>query len=188
MTKSIFARARAESPAILFIDEIDKIVPRPEGVGGMHGFTVEVVRAIVEEMEGVAEYEGHVFVIGATTRIEAVDHEIRSRLGKAIAIPLPDVDQREALLRSRLRDSKRAADLDAGIREIAEATAGWSGRDLVTLVGAAQRRAVMRVLDGSAREVVLTLADLRENLPAVVQQPRRRRWWPFPRNSRGRTS
>src|ERR1700731_4431336 len=47
MTKAIFGRARAESPAILFIDELDKIAPRSEYVGPSHGFTVEVVRSLV---------------------------------------------------------------------------------------------------------------------------------------------
>jgi len=179
MTKSIFARARAESPAILFIDEIDKIAPKPEGVGGGHGFTIEVVRALVEEMEGIAEHEGHVFVIGATNRIEAVDSTIRSRLGKVITVPLPDTAQREALLRSRLTDATVDFDLRSGLREIAEATAGWSGRDLITLIGGAQRRAILRLLNGETAEVVLSLADFRENLNVLAREPKRRRWWPF---------
>lgn len=182
MTKSIFARARAESPAILFIDEIDKIAPKPEGIGGTHNFTVEVVRSLVEEMEGVAEQEGHVFVVGATSRIEAVDHEIRSRLGKVIAIPLPDASLREALLLSRLREAKVDFDLQSGLREIAAATAGCSGRDLVTLIGAAQRRAVLRLLNGEAADVVLSMADFRENLTVVAPNVKPRRWWPFRRN------
>ncbi|HXF33527.1 MAG TPA: AAA family ATPase [Candidatus Acidoferrales bacterium] len=183
MTKAIFARARAESPAILFIDEVDKIAPKPEGIGGTHGFTVEVIRSLVEEMEGVGEQEGHVFVIGATSRIEAVDPEVRSRLGKEIGIPLPDLPQREALLLSRLRGVPVDFDLEAGLREISEATPGWSGRDLVTLVAGAQRRAVMRFLRGTSTGVVLALADFRENLATSQTRRKPRRWWPFSRNN-----
>jgi transitional endoplasmic reticulum ATPase len=181
MTKSIFARARAESPAILFIDEIDKIAPKPEGAGGAHGFTIEVVRSLVEEMEGVAEQEGHVFVIGATSRLESVDHEIRSRLGKALAIPLPNARMREALLHARLRDAKVDFDLTTGLREIAAATEGSSGRDLVNLIGAAQRRAVLRLLNGESGDVILSLADFRANLTAAEPKRPARTWWPFRR-------
>lgn len=161
MTKAIFARARAESPAILFIDELDKIAPRPERSSGGQGFTVEVVRSLVEEMDGVAEQEGHVFVIGATSRPEDVDVAVVSRLGKMIELPLPDLEERYALLASRLAHAKVSFDLHEGLREIAAATPGYSGRDLVTLVATAQRRAVMRLIAGQAPDVALRLEDLR---------------------------
>lgn len=178
MTRAIFARARAESPAILFIDEVDKIAPRPEASGGMHGFAVEVVRAITEEMEGIAEHEGHVFVIGATTKAESVEPAIRSRLGKAIAIPLPDAAQRVEILRSRLEGTPVTFD----VAELASETEGWSGRDLVTLIAGAQRRAVMRLLNGEASSIVLSKEDFEANLkPAAPKNVRRR--WPFKRRS-----
>lgn len=161
MTKAMFSRARAESPAILFIDELDKIAPRPERIGGGHGFTVEVVRALVEEMDGVAEQEGHVFVVAATSRLEDVDEAVVSRLGKVIELPLPDAEQRYALLVSRAQHAKLDFERETGLREIAAATPGYSGRDLVTLIGTAQRRAVMRLISGEASEVVLKLDDLR---------------------------
>lgn len=195
MTKGIFGRARAESPAILFIDELDKIAPRPEEIGGAHGFTLEVVRALVEEMEGIVEQEGHVFVVAATNRLDRVDPAVVSRLGKIIAIPLPTVEQRAALLASRLRETSIDFDLEAGARELAAATPGFAGRDLVSLIASAQRRAVMRLLEGSAPEIVVTLADFRAELaggtrpvngtlPVAPSRPaprrRWRRWFRFP--------
>lgn len=166
MTKGMFARARAESPAILFIDELDKIAPRPEETSSQHGFTLEVVRALVEEMEGVVQHEGHVFVVAATNRIEAVDPTVVSRLGKIIEVGLPSAEHREMLLVSRLKHAKVAFDIEAGAREIAAATAGYSGRDLVTLIAGSQRRAVMRLLRGESNEVVLHLEDVRAELGA----------------------
>jgi len=164
MTKSMFLRARAESPAILFIDEIDKIAPRAEFIGTTQGFTNEVVRSLVEEMEGVGEHEGHVFVVAATNRLERVDDSVVSRLGKILEISLPTTEQRQAILESRLRESVLDFPLTEGCAEIAERTEGYSGRDLVTLIGNVQQRAVMRILREKATEVVLTLKDFRREL------------------------
>ena len=159
MTKSIFLRARAESPAILFIDELDKIAPRPELLGHTQGFTNEVVRSLVEEMEGVGEHEGHVFVVAATNRIDWVDETVVSRLGKILEIELPDAAQRAAILESRLAASAVDFSLSQGCADIAERTNGYSGRDLVTLIANVQQRAVMRLLQRQADEIVLTLED-----------------------------
>jgi transitional endoplasmic reticulum ATPase len=171
MTKSIFLRARAESPAILFIDEIDKIAPRAELLGHTQGFTNEVVRSLVEEMEGVGEHEGHVFVVAATNRIERVDDSVVSRLGKIIEISLPDTAQRQAILESRLAESTVDFSLAAGCAEIAERTAGYSGRDLVTLIGNVQQRAVMRLLQHQADAIVLTIEDFHDELPPCHPEP-----------------
>lgn len=169
MTKSMFLRARAESPAILFIDELDKIAPRPEFLGSSQGFTNEVVRSLVEEMEGVAEHEGHVFVVAATNRIERVDDAVVSRLGKIIELSLPNLEQREAILLSRLQSALTDFPLGAGCREIAELTDGYSGRDLVTLISNVQQHAVMRLLAEDAPDIILALADFREELRTVVR-------------------
>lgn len=170
MTKSIFLRARAESPAILFIDELDKIAPRAEFQGGgAGGFTNEVVRSLVEEMEGVTEHEGHVFVVAATNRIERVDDSVISRLGKVIEIGLPDVPQRAALLATRLTDIALDFELETGCAEIARLTEGYSGRDLVTLIGNVQQRAVMRLLQHESDAIVLRLSDFEEEAGAVAR-------------------
>jgi transitional endoplasmic reticulum ATPase len=173
MTKSMFLRARAESPAILFIDEIDKIAPRPEYLGTTQGFTNEVVRSLVEEMEGVGEHEGHVFVVAATNRLERVDDSVVSRLGKILEISLPTTAQRQAILATRLVDAVLDFPLETGMAEVAGLTEGYSGRDLVTLIGNVQQRAVMRLLQHEATEVVLTLRDFREELDNFLRLPGR---------------
>ena len=173
MTKSMFLRARAESPAILFIDEIDKIAPRPEFLGTTQGFTNEVVRSLVEEMEGVDEHEGHVFVVAATNRLERVDDSVVSRLGKILEISLPTTAQRQAIVASRLTDIDLDFDAGDGSHEIAEQTEGFSGRDLVTLISNVQQRAVMRILQHQATTIVLTLDDFREELDAFIRPPAR---------------
>ncbi len=169
MTKSMFLRARAESPAILFIDEIDKIAPRPEFLGTTQGFTNEVVRSLVEEMEGVDEHEGHVFVVAATNRLERVDDSVVSRLGKILEIALPTAAHRQAILESRLQDVDLDFDVTAGSRELAERTEGYSGRDLVTLISNVQQRAVMRILLHTAPTIVLTLQDFHAELDAFIR-------------------
>jgi transitional endoplasmic reticulum ATPase len=169
MTKSMFLRARAESPAILFIDEIDKIAPRAELLGATQGFTNEVVRSLVEEMEGVDEHEGHVFVVAATNRIERVDDSVVSRLGKILEISLPTTEQRAAILESRLRDSILDFPLVEGCAEIAARTEGYSGRDLVTLIGNVQQRAVMRVLRERRTEIILRMKDFTREVDAYIR-------------------
>lgn len=169
MTKSIFLRARAESPAILFIDEIDKIAPRAEYMGTTQGFTNEVVRSLVEEMEGVDEHEGHVFVVAATNRIERVDDSVVSRLGKILEISLPTTEQRAAILESRLRESILDFPLTEGCAQIAERTEGYSGRDLVTLIGNVQQRAVMRILRERRTEIIMRMKDFNRELDAFIR-------------------
>jgi transitional endoplasmic reticulum ATPase len=169
MTKSIFLRARAESPAILFIDELDKIAPRPEFQGSSQGFTNEVVRSLVEEMEGIVEHEGHVFVVAATNRIERVDDSVISRLGKTIEVSLPDAAGRAAILSTRLHDIKLDFVAEEGAAKIGEITEGFSGRDIVTLVGNVQQRAVMRLLQHETDEIVLKFSDFVEEVGSVAR-------------------
>ena len=155
--REVFNQAREQSPAIIFIDEIDSIAPKREQVGG------EAERRLVAQlltvMDGL-EPRQNVIVIGATNRVDAVDEALRrpGRFDREIIIGVPDLVGRKQILSIHTRGMPLAedADLDA----LAQTTYGFVGADLAALCREAAMDAVRRILpqvnlkDGIASEVL----------------------------------
>ena len=160
MTAEVFQRARASLPGILFIDELDAIAPARSG-GDSTSFQREVVGSLLQELDGIHALPGALFVLAATNELEAIDPAIRSRFARVIEIPLPDHDQRLAIVKIRLAGKPLGFDLDAGAAEIAGFTDGASGRDLVKLVETAQQAAIVRMTDDASTQITLLLEDFR---------------------------
>jgi SpoVK/Ycf46/Vps4 family AAA+-type ATPase len=160
-TRELFERARGMSPCILFIDEIDAVCPA-RGSPNSDQLTVEIVNQILQETEGVTATSQHVYVLGATNRLEAVDDAVRSRLGEAIEIPLPGVDERRRLLKVFLSKLKKVDfDVETMAAELAPRTKNLSGRALGSLVREASQRSVQRAYAaGTPENIVLTREDL----------------------------
>ena len=154
-----FESARANSPAILFIDEIDALTATRGGDQG-DALQAEALTQLLQEMDGIRAHAGFVFVMAATNRLDAIDAAVRSRFSKQIEIGLPDTPGRVALLRALLVGRPVAEDLD--LVALAAQTEGHSGRDLSELVASAFQRAVLRTLEagGAAAETVLRADDL----------------------------
>lgn len=125
-----FELARREAPVILFIDEIDALLPKREDVVLHH--EVELVNQFLQELDGVEGGAPGVFVIGATNFIERVDEAVKSRLNKKIEIPLPHKTEIVQLLHLFTRDMTVDANIDWAA--IAQLLQGKSGRDILQLV------------------------------------------------------
>jgi transitional endoplasmic reticulum ATPase len=126
--KRTFQEARERQPSIIFLDEIDQMVPDRAFVGP--SWSSAVTTQIGIEMDGIAS-NGRIFLVGATNFPDRVDPMIVSRLGETITVPLPDETGRRSLLDLLTSRAKRAGvDLD----KIAASTEGFSGRDLKILV------------------------------------------------------
>jgi transitional endoplasmic reticulum ATPase len=140
----LFADARAAAPAIVFLDEVDALIPNR--AGGMHQYSDKVVNQFLHEMDGLHANQG-VFVVAATNRPDMLDPALirGGRLSRQIEIPLPDYDARFALLRLCVR----AATLDPAIDLplLAMQTEGFSGADLRALVNEAGLQALIRIAD-----------------------------------------
>lgn len=146
--REIFLKAEETEPSIIFIDEIDSIAPKREEVQG------EVERRVVAQlltlMDGLKE-RGHVIVIGATNRIDAVDPALRrpGRFDREINIGVPDKKGRMEILAIHTRgmplgmdEEKKSQFLD----EIAGLTYGFVGADLAALSRESAMNALRRYL------------------------------------------
>ncbi|MFB6204889.1 MAG: CDC48 family AAA ATPase [Candidatus Nanohaloarchaea archaeon] len=151
-----FEEAQEDSPAIIFIDEIDAIAPKRDETGG----EVErrVVATLLSEMDGLEERE-NVIVIAATNRPDAVDPALRrgGRFDREIEIGVPNRDGRKEILQIHTRNMPM--DDDADLDEIADKTHGYVGADLEALA----KEAAMSVI-----RKVLPEIDMDEEIPSDV--------------------
>lgn len=145
-----FADARAVAPAILFIDEIDAFGDRSHFSSQHRDYSVQVVNALLELLDGVTGRPG-VVVLGACNNVGNLDPAIRrsGRLDRSVAVPLPDAEGLTAILRHHLGGDLPNVDLAA----LGPLLLGATGADVARLVRDARRRA--RVADRP-----LGLADL----------------------------
>lgn len=161
--RDIFERARANSPAILYLDEIDTIVPR-RGSRSSSGFTDDLVSQLLQEMDGVRSDSRPVFIIASTNRLDQLDDAIVSRFSRKVEIGLPDAKGRAQIMRTLLRKKPVAFDADAFADRFALRTEGWSPRDLREAVKRAEMRATTRKYVHEAdEEVTLREEDFEED-------------------------
>ena len=125
----LFARARQVAPTVIFIDEIDSLVPARGGSMGEPAVTERVVNTILAEMDGLEELQS-VVVIGATNRPNLLDPALLrpGRFDELVYVPVPDQAGRLHILRIQTRDMPLAADVD--LEEVARRTQGYTGADL----------------------------------------------------------
>lgn len=137
--RKIFADAEANSPAIIFIDEIDAIAPKREKAQG------EMERRIVSQlltlMDGIKP-TSHVIVIGATNRPSILDSALRrfGRFDREIDLGIPDAAGRLQILTKKAKGMRFSAEVD--LVHIADDTHGYAGADLSQLVTEAAMQCV----------------------------------------------
>lgn len=129
----LFARARQVAPTVIFIDEIDSLVPARGGGLGEPAVTERVVNTILAEMDGLEELQG-VVVIGATNRSNLLDPALLrpGRFDELVCVPVPDEPRRLHILRIQTKGMPLAEDVD--LEEIARRTQGYTGADLNDVV------------------------------------------------------
>ena len=156
----LFTEARQSAPSIIFLDEIDAMMPTR--AGGVHMFSDKVVNQFLAEMDGIRPNQG-VFVVGATNRKDMLDAALLrgGRLSRQIEIPLPNEEAREYLLDLLLKEAQIGPDIE--IPHLAEVTEGFSGADLKALVTEAGLQALIRLTDEGGMKA-LTIADFIEAL------------------------
>ncbi len=159
--KDLFNLAKDNSPAIVFIDEIDQIAPdRSNPMGALY---TPVTTQLLTELDGVKELKG-VWVLAATNRPEVLDPALlrANRLEKHIEIPLPDEKARMAILGVCLKDVKVGEGVS--VEDIAKKTGGFNGADLQELVNEAKKRVLRRVVSGDASPHVVGKQDFDDAL------------------------
>jgi transitional endoplasmic reticulum ATPase len=140
--RKLFERARELKPAIIFIDEIDSLIPERGGLSqGELSETTRVISELLSQMDGVQGLD-QVMVIGATNRAEAIDEAFLrpGRFGKPITFTLPDRRGRESIFHATTRNMAINGDVD--FAKLAAQTNGFSGADIAGLAFAAGERAL----------------------------------------------
>ncbi len=155
---ALFEQARQAAPAVLFFDEV-------EALGGKRQYSREatsskLVSQFLSELDGFAQNNANVLVMGATNVPWAVDPAFRrpGRFDRVMFVPPPDKVARQSILEALLEDRPTAGEIRC--KEIAELTAGFSGADLRNLVESAVDEAIEASIS-QGREVALTTEHLR---------------------------
>ena len=135
--RDLFDQAKKNSPAIVFIDEIDAVGrQRGAGLGGGHDEREQTLNQLLVEMDGFGSNEG-VVVMAATNRQDILDPALLrpGRFDRQVYVGYPDIKGREAILKVHARN-KPLGD-DVSLAELAKGTGGFTGADLENLMNEA---------------------------------------------------
>ncbi|OGZ03575.1 MAG: hypothetical protein A2604_00250 [Candidatus Liptonbacteria bacterium RIFOXYD1_FULL_36_11] len=167
-TRDAFDIAKKAAPSILFIDEIDAVGrQRGAGLGGGHDEREQTLNQILVEMDG---FEGNtrVIILAATNRPDVLDPALLrpGRFDRRIILDLPDINEREEILKIHAKDKKLANSID--LRKVAVRTPGFSGADLANLMNEA---AILAAINGQKE---ITLQNIFDSVEKVILGPERR--------------
>ncbi len=142
--RALFETAEENSPAIIFIDEIDSIAPDRNDTRG--NVEKRVVAQLLDLMDGLGN-RGDVTVLAATNRADAIDPALRrgGRFDREVEIGVPDRDERKQVLQVHTREMPLGENVDLG--NLADNTHGFVGADFRTLTKEAAMNALDRVID-----------------------------------------
>ena len=142
--RDLFESARKHGRAIIFIDEIDSVGrKRGAGMGGGHDEREQTLNQMLSEMDGFEGTDG-VVMIAATNRPDILDSALLrpGRFDRQVVVPLPELDDRRAILEVHVKHKKLSDSVDLGL--VARGTPGMSGADLANLVNESALTAVRR--------------------------------------------
>ena len=163
--RDLFEQAKKQSPAIVFIDEIDAVGrQRGSGLGGGHDEREQTLNQLLVEMDGFTANSG-VVVLAATNRVDILDPALLrpGRFDRQVYVGLPDIKGREEILKVHARNKPLAEDVD--LAEIARGTAGFTGADLENLLNEAA------LLSGRRNEPVIRQKIIQESIIKVIAGP-----------------
>lgn len=166
--RDLFAKAKKNAPAIIFIDEIDAVGrKRGSGMGGGHDEREQTLNQILVEMDGF-ENETNVIVLAATNRADVLDPALLrpGRFDRRTNITLPERKDREAILKVHFKT--KPTDETVNLDKLAAKTAGSSGADLANIANEAAIIAARRDAKKISNE------DLTEAFEKVAIGPERK--------------
>lgn len=150
--REVFRKARMASPAVIFFDEVDSLVPR-RGLGhGDSGVTERVISQLLTEMDGIIPLE-NIIVIAATNRPDIVDPATLrpGRFDRLIYVPEPDEAARLEIFKIHTKNMPLSKDVDIKEHRM---TKGYSGADIASVCREAAMNALRR--DINAKEVTFS--------------------------------
>ncbi len=166
--RELFERAKAASPAIVFVDEIDAVGrQRGTGLGGGHDEREQTLNQILVEMDGFDSVT-NVIVVAATNRPDVLDPALLrpGRFDRKVYMDRPDRVGRQAILEVHSRGKPLASDVD--LSAVAKLTPGFVGADLENLVNEAA------ILAARRGKKAISMREFQESMERVVAGPERR--------------
>ncbi len=167
-TRDAFLTARRAAPAILFIDEIDAVGrQRGAGLGGGNDEREQTLNQILVELDGF-DRDTRVIVLAATNRPDVLDPALLrpGRFDRRVVLDLPDLNDREEILKIHAREKKLEKDVD--LRRVAVRTPGFSGADLANLMNEGA------ILSARRGKKVVGQQELFDSIEKVILGPERR--------------
>ncbi len=166
--RDLFDKAKADSPCIVFVDEIDAVGRhRGAGLGGSHDEREQTLNQILVEMDGF-ETDTNVIIVAATNRPDVLDPALLrpGRFDRRVILDRPDMRGREAILEVHARGKPLAADVD--LKTVAKATPGFVGADLENMINEAA------ILAARKEKKAIEQEDFQESIERVIAGPERR--------------
>jgi cell division protease FtsH len=167
-TRDAFMTAKRAGPAILFIDEIDAVGrQRGTGMGGGNDEREQTLNQILVEMDGF-DRDTRVIVLAATNRPDVLDPALMrpGRFDRRIILDLPDMKDREAIL--KIHAEGKTLDANVDLHKVAQRTPGFSGADLANLMNEAA------ISTARLGKKTIGQAELLEAAEKVVMGPERK--------------
>ncbi|HUY44626.1 MAG TPA: ATP-dependent zinc metalloprotease FtsH [Streptosporangiaceae bacterium] len=166
--RDLFEQAKANAPAIVFVDEIDAVGRhRGAGFGGGHDEREQTLNQLLVELDGF-DVKGGVIVIAATNRPDILDPALLrpGRFDRQIVVAQPDLAGRRGILKVHARGKPFAPDVDLDI--IARRTAGFTGADLANVINEGA------LLTARHNGTLISMASLEESIDRVMAGPERK--------------
>jgi cell division protease FtsH len=166
--RDLFAKAKKNAPAIIFIDEIDAVGRRRgSGMGGGHDEREQTLNQILVEMDGF-ETDTNVIVLAATNRADVLDPALLrpGRFDRRTNIMLPERKDREAILKVHFKNKPTDATVD--LDKLAAKTAGSSGADLANIANESA------IITARGNRKKITNSDITEAFEKVAIGPERK--------------
>jgi cell division protease FtsH len=166
--RDLFEQAKANAPAIVFVDEIDAVGRhRGAGFGGGHDEREQTLNQLLVELDGF-DTKGGVIVIAATNRPDILDPALLrpGRFDRQIVVAQPDLAGRKGILRVHARGKPFASDVDLDV--IARRTPGFTGADLANVINEGA------LLTARGNETQISMYSLEEAIDRVTAGPKRK--------------
>ena len=172
--REIFRKARQAAPCIIFLDEVDALVPRRGSGSSDSHVTENIVSQILTEIDGLEELH-NVLIIGATNRLDIVDEALLrpGRFDRIIEVTNPDSKGRKHIF--EIHTKKKPLENNVNITKLIEITDGFSGAEMAAISNRAALVALKRYVTGKSqniKEIKITQQDLIDAVDKV--RPRKK--------------